>query len=122
MIDHELTTGLPANRADAALLLHQLAVIVRRKAVSARVQSFPVLGIGAPSVAFARVDLINVSHAGREIPGKHPLSIFRVFGISFLSRCIPARGMEHAIPREHSLPISGVFRISLPSRCIPAGF
>jgi hypothetical protein len=121
MIDHELTTGLPANRTDAALLLHQLAVVVRRKPVSARVQSFPVLGIRAPSVAPARVDLIKVSHAGRAIPGKHALSIFRVFGISLFSRCIPASGMEHAIARKQSLPKFGVFRISLPSRRIPAG-
>jgi hypothetical protein len=121
MIDHERTTGLLANRTDAALLPHQLAVIVRRKPVSARVESFPVFGIGAPSVALACVDLIPVSCAGQEVPGKHPLSIFGVFDISFPSRCIPAGGMEHAVAREHSLPIFGVFRISLPSRRIPAG-
>jgi hypothetical protein len=121
MIDHELTIRLLADRTDAALLLHQLAVIVRRKAVSARVQFFPVLGVGAPSVAPARVDLIKVSHAGRAIPGKHTLSIVRVLCISLSSRCIPAGIMEHAIAREQSLPKCGVLRISLPSRRIPAG-
>jgi len=121
MIDHQRTTRLLANRTDAALLPHQLAVIVRRKPVSARVQFFPVLGIGAPSVPLARVDLIPVSQAEREIPSQDLPSILRVLGISSLFRCIPAGYVEHAIARKHSLPIFGVFRISLLSRCILAG-
>ena len=50
----------------------------------------PVFGVGAPSVALARVDLVMVSHAGREIPRKHPAfdipGLRHIFSFSLHSR------------------------------------